>query len=567
MKTILRLVFAFCAFAFLFSSCSKKSNVGKMIPNTAMFVAQINTKSLNEKVSLNDIKQTSWYKKVYSDSSAPEWRKKILDNPEASGIDLNSGLTFFVDKASGSDFYMALEGTLKSEKDFEQFNKNFDSAQTVRKSGDLSLITFKDKNVVAWNDNHFVYLMSSFSNPSSMYQMNDSSNQQQPNLPVDRSAELSAISIKLFSLNSDSSLEKNEKFASLLDETGDLHFWQNTEQIMKSSPSMGMLGMLKLDAFFKDNISTYTVNFDMGKIEVNQKGYAGKELTDLMKKNLVGKINTDMIKNIPSQNVFAVFASNFKPEGIRELLKLTGTDGFVNMYAQQRGFTLDDVVKSNNGELMVAFTDFKMKSDSFNYKDNSGNGPTGSGNFSKPDFNFIFSLGIGDKASLQKLINAGKKMGSQFGKDSMVNNDMNDKTFAVSNSTVFAKQYLAGGNNKYDFTDKISGHPIGMFIDFHKIISALATGNSTNPESKQMIDQSLKIWNNLYVTGGDYTDGAFTAKTEINLVDQNTNSLQQLNNYFNEMYQLHEAKKSNDAHGHNLDSLLTPPPIDTVKVK
>ena len=566
MKAFFKFFFAICAMVIIFSSCSKSSDEGKMIPKSAMFVAQINTKSLGEKLSWNDVKQTSWYKNAYSDSATPEWRKKILDNPGASGIDFDKGLVFFVDKSSSTDFYIVVEGTLKSGKDFEQFNKNFDPSQTVRKEGDINLLNLKDKNVVGWDSKHFAYVMNPKTTSSEMYSWKDSTNSPSNVAPVDNSAELSAVCAKLFSLKPDSSLEKDEKFANLLKEKGDMHFWQNTEEIMKSSPSMGMLGMLKLDVFFKDNISTYTVNFDNGKIDVNQKGYAGKELTDVLKKYMSGKINTDMIRNIPSQNVCAVLSANFKPEGIIELIKLTGADGIFNTYAQQMGFSLDDFSKSSNGDLMVAFTDFKIKSDSFNYKGNLGN-DLGSVKFNKPDFHYIFSAGVGDKASFQKLIDAGKKMNSQMANDSMVNYAINDKTFALSNSNTFANQYLAGNNNKYDFTDKISGHPIGLFIDFHKILSELATETTNKPALKAMMDQSLKIWNNLFMAGGDYKDGAFTANTELNLVDQNINSLKQLNNYFDEMFKLQEAKKARNTHENNLDSLLTPPPIDTVKVK
>ena len=53
---------------------------------------------------------------------------------------------------------------IKNEKDFEQFNKNFDPAQTVRKEGSVNLLTLKDKNVVGWDGNHFVYTMNSTTN-------------------------------------------------------------------------------------------------------------------------------------------------------------------------------------------------------------------------------------------------------------------------------------------------------------------------------------------------------------------------------------------------------------------
>jgi hypothetical protein len=80
-----------------------------------------------------------------------------------------------------------------------------------------------------------------------------------------------------------------------------------------------------------------------------------------------------------------------------------------------------------------------------------------------------------------------------------------------------------------------------------------------------MLDESLKMWNNIIASGGDFKDNAYTSHTEINLINKDTNSLKQLNHYFNEMYKLEEAQKKESTR--TLDSLLVPPPIDTVKVK
>lgn len=546
MKPFLKICFALAALIFLFSSCGKKNEVGKMIPSDALFVAQVNMKSLDKKLSWDEIKQSSWYKKVYSDSSTPEWRRKILDNPSASGIDFDEGLIFFV-ATSGTAHYIASEGKLKSEKDFEQFNKNFDSSQVVRTEGDVNLLTLKDKNVVGWKGSHFVYVMNPNTTSSEMYKWGDSTNLGNNN-PENNSADLSAICKNLFSLKSDSSLAKNDKFGSLLKSNGDILVWQNTEAIIKSSPAMGMLGMMKIDAFTKDNISTYTVNFDKGKIDVDQKMYVSKELTDIVNKYMGKSINMDMVKNIPSENVFGLLAFNFKPEGIVEMLKLTGADGIVNSYAQQMGFTLDDFSKSSNGDGVLAFTDLKIAADS------------------RPDFNYLFSAGVGNKASLQKIIDAAKKTTSQLGKDSLLNYVMNDKTFVLGNNNAFASQYLSGkSNNKYSFDDKISGHPVGFFLDINKILSQFSNLNADKNDRKAMLDESLKTWDNIISSGGEYKDNGFAFHTEVNLINKDTNSLKQLNNYFNQMYNLEEARKEQSTQ--RLDSLLVPPPHDTVKVK
>ncbi len=268
-----------------------------------------------------------------------------------------------------------------------------------------------------------------------------------------------------------------------------------------------------------------------------------------------------MIKKIPSQNVFGFFALNFKPEGIKELIKLTGMDGFLNMYSQQVGFTLDDFIKANKGNIMVAVTDL-----SINNKANSAGDTTVTGSMKKPDMNVIFSVGIGDKPSFQKLTDAAKKITGDMGhgNDTSISYGQNDKVFAVSNHQHFLNDYLAGNaNNKFDFTDKLTGHPIGLFIDIHKILSAIAPEKAGNEDHKEMMDESLKLWDNIFITGGNFKDGGITGNTEINFMDKNTNSLKQLNHYFDVISKVEMAKKEK-AGMNNTDSLMVPPPMDTV---
>jgi hypothetical protein len=566
MKSFPRYLLIIFVTAFLFTSCSKKNDEGKMIPKNAMFVVQLNTKSLREKLSWDDIKQTNWYKQAYADESAKGWMKKLLDNPENSGIDLDGGLVFFVAKNVGTDGEIVLEGLVKDESNFEQFNKNLDSTATLRKEGDLNMLTLKDASVVAWNDKHFTYVTNPSAAKSKYYSLNDTTDNQGNMAPlVDNSITLSAVCKNLFSLKSDSSLEKNEKFTDLLKEKGDVHAWINTEEIMKSSSSLGMLGMLKLDVFLKDNISTYTVSFENGKINVHQKAYVGKEFSDFLKKYSGENINADMIKNIPSENVLGVFAMNFKPEGIKELIKLTGMDGFLNMYTGQIGFNIDDFVKANKGDIMVAATDLKIKTDSISTKDEHGN-TTNSNVYTKPDMNFLFSVSIGDKPSFQKIVDAGKKLSNEMGNDTSINYGQNDKLFAVSNHQQFLSDYLAAkANGKSEFIDKLSSHPIGLYIDIHKILSLISAQKISNADDELIMNESLKLWNNIYMTGGEFKKDGIEGNTEINFMDQNINSLKQLNHYFDVLAKVEMAKKEKEKSETNpADSLIMQPPIDTV---
>ncbi len=548
MKSFLKLSFV-CVAVLLFSSCAKKNEAGKMVPDNAMFVAQVDLKSLGNKLSWKEIQETDIYKKAISDSSMKGWRKNLLENPSASGIDFDAGLTFFTGDHDGNK-YFAGEGKIKNQSDFDQFNKNF-SEGAVTTNGDINLLNLKNNGVLGWKNNQFIYIMDAGTKFSELKQWNDSMGGPTNNPPADRSVEFSALCKNLFSLKSDSSLANNDKFSALLKETGDIHIYQNTDAIVNNnSGSMGMLGMLKLDAFMKGNASTYTINFDNGKIDVSQKMFVSQQLTDIAKKYMGNSVDMDMIKKIPSNNVLGLLAFNFKPQGVTEMIKLTGMDGMINSYTQPMGFNLDDFSKATNGNWLLAISDLDI-TDSMHH----------------PDFNYIFAAGIQDKASLEKIVNAAKKTTDQMGKDSILNYVMNDKLFAQSNHLSFTNQYLNGNSNTtFDFADKISGHPVAFYLDIHKLLSQFSSWDMSKPGRKEMLDKSLNIWNNVIATGGEFNNGGFTFKTEVNLVNKDRNSLQQLSDYFNQIFLIHEKTKAEAPDiAHRLDSLLVPPPVDTVK--
>ena len=80
----------------LIISCSKKSNLGKMIPKEAAVVIELNSKSLLSKLSWEDIKKSYWYNQLMLDSSMPATSKVFINDPAKTGIDLQSNMIFFV---------------------------------------------------------------------------------------------------------------------------------------------------------------------------------------------------------------------------------------------------------------------------------------------------------------------------------------------------------------------------------------------------------------------------------------------------------------------------------------
>ena len=523
-------------FSLLIISCSKKNDQAKMIPKEAAIVIELNTKSLLSKLSWDEIKKSYWYNQLLADSALPATKKAMIEDPAKTGIDLEAGIVFFMLKPAGSG-QAVVEGSLKDTKAFLDFIKNMHPNAAINKEGELNI--FKaDKAVIGWNDKRFALVLTADHHEFKSHALNDSANNAAPIMPVSADS-LVSVCKNLFLLNDDNSLSKNEKFAALLKEEGDVHFWINTNELSKGSiPAMpGMAGMVKLDKFLEDNISTATINFQDGKIAGTHKQFFGKELSDILKKG-EGNINTDMIKRLSAQNLAAVFSLHFTPASLLEIIKLTGLDGFINLFLSSDGLSLDDVVKATKGDILFAVNDVGIKADTTNLKDTS----LKNNYYQKPSATFLFAVAISDKDAFNKILNFGKKMGKgEVEKNSFQKTD--DKYFAVSNSQDAVNKYFSGTQINPDFLSKINNHPMGGFVDLQIIFKSLQAEFSKDSSGKFYYDRNISMWNNIYFTGGEYKDGGLVSNAEINLIDKNINSLKQLNQYIDDNLKVAIEKK------------------------
>ncbi|CAN5359054.1 hypothetical protein BH09BAC2_BH09BAC2_21850 [soil metagenome] len=539
MRSKLKISLVILAFACLLISCNKSNDLGKMVPSNASFLVHLDGKSFTSKLSWEEIKSSEWFKKASADTSIKDWMKKILDNPENSGINMKGDLVMFLLQGEGGANTFILEGDVKDATAFESFNKNIADNAPVTKDGDISSVTIRQEAVGAWNSKKFVYAFAANNSTQNLF---DTTGYAAP-AGADMQ-KLSRLSKGMFTLKSDSSLAKNERFTAMLNEEGDIHMWQNTEAMLKNNAAMRMLGMFKIDAFIKGNVSTATVNFENGAIRGKQKMYGSPELIDVLKKYGGGEINTTMISNIPSKNIAGILSIHFKPEGLKEFIKLTGLDGMINMAMSQFNISIDDFVGANKGDIMLSVSDISVAP----------------GNENNSNANVLFSVAIGDSARFNKLLNAGAKLGGQMKNDTSIYFTKNDKFFVIGNNQTAVNTYNAGGNSSFPFLDKIKGHPIALYIDLNRIINSFAVRPSIDSSDKILLQESAKMWQDVYVTGGDIKKDAFETTGEINLVDKSTNSLKQLSRYFDRMAPAMEEKhkrKKAAYDNYNTDSTVT----------
>jgi hypothetical protein len=512
----------------LIVSCGRADKSAMSVPKDAAVVVHINSSSLSSKLTWKEIQQTNWFKEVYADAD-DSLAKKLLDNPDNSGIDTKGDLVFFL-KRQGKSGYSVFEGSLKDAAAFEAFNKKMKPEATASKDGDISILKLGE-GIATWKDGRFIYV---FDAP--FLDMSRFTGSRPPGDGSSGPTRLTADSLVafakgLYNLKGDNSLGNDDKFVSLLKENGDVHLWLSAEQLYGNMIT-GMLSMMKFSTLLEGNITAMTLNFDNGKIDIKSKSYYNKELGKLYEKYKMKNIDADVLARISAENVVGVFAMNYPPEGLKEFLKMLGVDGMANGFMGEMGYSVDEFVKANKGDLIVAVSDFEIKT----VVDTMPAYEEGAAPYTytktDPSAKVLFAVSINDKPAFDKMVGIVKAKMGEIPEGSMpkISYTLNDKWFAAGNSEEQVNKFVAGGaNNKQAFVSKLAGHPAGMYVDLQKILKTSEA--AADSSSKAALTESVKLWEDILFTYGELGNGAMSSHCEINFVDKNTNSLKQLNQY------------------------------------
>ncbi len=523
------LMYALCAtLAVVAISCGRNDPSRPAVPKDASVVVHINAGALTKKLSWDEIKQTNWFRELYAKAD-DTLARKMMENPSNSGIDTEKDMVFFV-KKQGRGAYLVFEGAIKDAGAFEKFNVQMNEGAGSAKSGDLSVMTLKNDGVLSYNDKKFVYVINApgLGNRG----MPGGNTLQEYRFPADSLQMFGAV---LYDLPSDESMYDDDRFAATMKESGDLHIWSNNEQSFGNMAS-SMLGMMKVNALFENNATGMAVNFDDGKISMKTRQFFSKEVLKLLEKYPAKDISTDIVNRIPSQNVAAAIVMNYPPEGLKELLKLVGFDGAVNGYLQQLGFSMDEFVKANKGDMLIAITDLQIGKDSMIAAPGADGEPSMK-NAGGNDMKYLFATSINDRPAFDKMMGAmAAQLGNvvKDGKFPSLNYKLDNNWFVAGNSEQQVSQFLAGNTFKQPFASRIGGHAFGAFIDLNKIMSSTSFADRDTTAGKAMT-ASIRMWQDILVTGGKVKDDALNYDVEINLVNKSTNSLKQLNAYFDEL--------------------------------
>ena len=357
--------------------------------------------------------------------------------------------------------------------------------------------------------------------------MNRNRVQQNATLPIDS---LVSFANTLHHLTEDQSLEKNNSYAALLKENADVHMWSNITLTL-SSMGGGPFAFLSASPLMQDNYSTTTINFENGKILATARFLFGEALSRVMEKHEVPNLTKDVFNRIPPNDVAGVLAWNFNPETIREFFTAAGINP--DNYLKQYNTSLDQIVKSTNGQLIFSLSPRNGKSN-----------PDPANSLSMMpmplDVNAFLSISVKDKTSFDQLLSLlkGLFIGEERAAQLKIPYKINNEWFAIGTSTKQVDSFMLGSSYSHSFTDRITGDPVGGYIDINKLV---ATAPHDMFDSSQ-ISLAKNTWEDIIIKGGRFKDRSMSLHAEINLVDKSTNSLKQIGKFMSDMRMLEEQK-------------------------
>jgi hypothetical protein len=278
---------------------------------------------------------------------------------------------------------------------------------------------------------------------------------------------------------------------------------------------------------------------------MSSKGYYNKELMDLYSKYTMKNMDESTLKKIPAGDVDAVIAGNYQPEALQGFLSLIGVDGLANAYLSQLNYSVEEFVKGNKGDFVLAVSDFRIAPHEVSYPMGSGSMKT---TVTKPEVKVLFATSVKEKAAWDKLLTiVHEKIGAEGGASvqEMINKvpyTLNNEWFVAGSDSSYVHAFGTTSTD-HDFIRKISGHPFGAYINIRTFINGARPSFGGDSSALTIADESVRLWEDIVFYGGDKDGDAIKTYGEINFIDNNTNSLKQLNNYFGKIATIVKAQE------------------------
>lgn len=512
------------------ASCNKSGKTGLLVPEDAAVVFTINSQSLSEKMTWDDIQASEWYKDMQKKSTNDDTAMAALvANPEKSGIDIKAGFAFFM-KPQNNGGYLVFQGKLKSAADFEAALKNVKQGISIQKKDDLSYTSLDDDAILTWNSSRFMFIADAPMNLTNDFRGSGRSTR----FGTDS---LLTFAKTTYTLSGKKLLDSDKRFADLVTSKGDLHYWISAEKMYSNSFAGGILSMMKFNSLIEGNISTGTLSFENGKISLAGEQFYGKELAKIMDKYNNEGVSTDVINRLPSGDALAAGVYKLSIPMIIDIIRLAGADGIANSYLGKNNLSLEEIAAAFKGDIAFALTGMEKKTVTSTY--DGYDGKPESYTYEKENPKMVFGISV-VQDKFNKLYDMFlKEMSGEKPNDIFIKNEKD--WFIVGTDSAAQEAFLAG-NNKPNYADKLKGNNLNFFVNIPQVIETFRSKNNDSI-ANAMTDLSKATWQE-FTFNCDYKKSKATYNMEVLLSDKSVNSLKQLNKYADQMNVLEKKQRA-----------------------
>ena len=521
-------LFLLITVSFLVNSCGSGSGsanlkeILKKIPATSTLVSIIDMEQMMKKMDYQEFKKSEIFKSMLKEAKTEEL-KKILENPEISGISINSQFGMYMDVKSSDDYVIGFILPIKNIKDFEaQIEKTAKEEKSpfknIKKEAKFKFVEekFEDNNLgVAWNEKMLIMNVSSKSS-------------------------LKELFVKNFESKEKESILSNKEFKAENAKGHDILFWAQTapivkllkedKQISRSLKQIAYLGLTE-KALEDNNFSIYC-DFKKGEMESGMTFSMSDELKKEYGSIFGKKVSTDFSKFFPKKDMVGLSMLALDLGAVNQVLKNRGFDGLINMFISEMGLTLEDFTKGLKGEIAFA-----------NYIDPSSKDIIQSQKM-------VLAIALNNPVFIDKLVDMASKSGMGAVKKSgkryissmsdKVQGIMVDNVFVISTDISIIDKIEKGGfggneaiakadydkikdgwlSNYVDYIQMVaslsetSGSTLGLDTDYNKILKKISDYNELEYSTSVLSDKETKF--NIYFKNKENN----SLKTIIKLLDK-----------------------------------------------
>lgn len=505
MKTLAKTLGALLiASALLLTSCFKSGNpVFKMIPENALAVITVHPGQLLEKGKMQDILF------LKNEAAENEFTKKLLENPETSGIDLEDYSAFFVLNSGGQ--YGCLAMPMGSKSEFVTFLSDLEneSGETLESGLSGPYVTKAGPNMLILYNNSVIMVFTS--------------------LDEWPDKELSEVAKSVINLEKEEGLLTDKDFNNFLGKQKDINAWFSTNNLGGMSGIGGMSEGLDVLGGIKNNYGHAFADFQKGymSLKTNLRFNASwKETIDkynFMDENAI----KELLHYIPSEDLVFIGNTNIDPEKVFGLLKFINKDfkQSLDQMTEQMGVNEEELKDIFEGE--VAFSFNAKKTADIDTENINLSGLPGA----------VYAARIKNESSFERLIEKAGEMNGITEKEGYysISNGIPvymvrvKKDMVVSNNEEFIKEIVENGKISKNVTtapysDILVSNPVCFFLNLNR--------DSYSDEIKEMLDENLgdNYKKNAEKFGKQLKSLTFSANLEewefrVDLVDTEENSL------------------------------------------